>query len=104
MTAPSHALEPTLDVGAAARLARRSPETVRRWVWSGKLAASRHGRRLVFARDDLAALLITLGADTSPITLAECLLTHDVLVTADAGLRRLVADHRWVIGPDTYQR
>ena len=45
-----------LDVQAAAALARRNPETVRRWVWSGRLAAQRCGRRLVVARADVEAL------------------------------------------------
>lgn len=45
-----------LDVRAAAALARRNPETVRRWVWSGRLAAQRRGRRILVARRDVEAL------------------------------------------------
>lgn len=45
-----------LDVRHAAALVGRHPETVRRWVWSGRLAASRSGHRLLVARADLEAL------------------------------------------------
>lgn len=31
----------------------RAPETIRRWVWSGRLAAQKRGNRLVVARKDL---------------------------------------------------
>lgn len=51
-----------LDVQEAAQLAARSPETIRRWIWSGRLAAKRSGRRLLIARDDLAALVAEDGA------------------------------------------
>lgn len=70
MTARDAHQEPLLDVNHAARLARRSPETVRRWVWSGKLAARRQGRRLMISHDDLAAVVAEHGASTAP-TLAE---------------------------------
>lgn len=59
-----------LDVSEAARVAHRSPETVRRWVWSGKLAASRHGRRLMIARADLAHLITPPGTGMA-LSLAE---------------------------------
>ncbi len=39
--------EDLLDVRRAAALAGRHPETVRRWVWSGRLAARRQGNRLL---------------------------------------------------------
>lgn len=45
-----------LDVAAAAALVSRTPETVRRWVWSGRLPAQRQGRRLMVARDDVLRL------------------------------------------------
>ena len=45
-----------LEVRRAAALVGRHPETVRRWVWSGRLAARRSGHRLLVARDDLEAL------------------------------------------------
>lgn len=40
-----------LDVREVAQLARRTPETVRRWIWSGRLPARRHGNKLLVARD-----------------------------------------------------
>lgn len=39
-----------MDVREAARLVGRSPETVRRWIWSGRLSAMRQGNRLLMAR------------------------------------------------------
>ncbi len=42
-----------LTVREAADEAGRSPETIRRWVWSGRLPAAREGNRLVVARGDL---------------------------------------------------
>ena len=57
-----------LDVRGAAALVRRHPETVRRWVWSGRLAARREGGRLVVARRDVEALA---GRRAVAMTLAE---------------------------------
>jgi excisionase family DNA binding protein len=48
--------EEMLDVRAAAALAGRHPETIRRWVWSGRLPARRVGNRLLVARGDVEAL------------------------------------------------
>jgi Helix-turn-helix domain len=45
-----------LDVRAAARLAGRTTETIRRWVWSGRLSARKRGSRLVVSRGDVEAL------------------------------------------------
>ena len=45
-----------LDVRRAAALAGRHPETVRRWVWSGRIGARREGGRLLVARGDVEAL------------------------------------------------
>jgi hypothetical protein len=52
-----------IDVGSAAALVGRHPETVRRWVWSGRLSAERRGRRLLVARGELLAMA---GSDTVP--------------------------------------
>lgn len=46
-----------LEVRRAAALVGRHPETVRRWVWSGRLAARRSGHRLLVARADIEALV-----------------------------------------------
>jgi excisionase family DNA binding protein len=45
-----------LSVREAAQLAGRTPETVRRWVWSGRLPARRDGNRLLVARADVMRL------------------------------------------------
>ncbi len=45
-----------VGVPEAAGLASRTPETIRRWVWSGRLEAQRQGRRLLVARDDVLRL------------------------------------------------
>lgn len=51
-----------LEVRSAAALAGRHPETVRRWVWSGRLPALRRGNRLLVARADVEALAGTSAA------------------------------------------
>jgi excisionase family DNA binding protein len=52
-----------LPVREAAAYAGRTAETVRRWVWSGRLPARRHGNRLLVARRDLDALLQAPAAE-----------------------------------------
>ncbi|GAC1344360.1 MAG: hypothetical protein NVSMB29_17910 [Candidatus Dormibacteria bacterium] len=42
-----------LTVREAARRVGRTPETVRRWVWSGRLTATKRGNRLLVTRADL---------------------------------------------------
>ena len=59
-----------LDVQEAARLVRRTPETVRRWVWSGRLPARRQSNKLFVARRDLEQLLQGRAAG-SPLTIQE---------------------------------
>lgn len=51
-----------LDVREAADYVDRTPETVRRWVWSGRLPAVRSGNRLLVRRADLDALTGTRHA------------------------------------------
>jgi len=51
-----------LDIRAAALLTGRSAETVRRWVWSGRLRARKRGKRLFVLRGDLEAVSGTSGA------------------------------------------
>lgn len=57
-----------LDVRAAARLAGRTTETIRRWVWSGRLSARKRGSRLVISRGDVEALA---GPQKGSISLGE---------------------------------
>jgi excisionase family DNA binding protein len=42
-----------ISVQDAARLAGRSPETIRRWVWSGRVHAIKQGNKLLLRRSDL---------------------------------------------------
>ncbi len=45
-----------VDVREAAGLTHRAPETIRRWVWNGRLPATKQGNRLLIARDLVTAL------------------------------------------------
>lgn len=45
-----------VDVREAAELVGRTPETVRRWVWSGRIDAVKHGNKLLVRRDVLLEL------------------------------------------------
>jgi excisionase family DNA binding protein len=60
-----------IDVASAAAIAGRSAETVRRWVWSGRLRAHKSGKKLMIVRADLERLLKADGS--SKPTLAEWL-------------------------------
>ncbi len=46
-----------IDIREAAELTSRSAETVRRWVWGGRLPAERQGRRLLVAKDDVLRIV-----------------------------------------------
>jgi len=48
--------EAELTVREAARLCGRNPETIRRWIWDGKLPARKLGNQLYVARDEVARL------------------------------------------------
>jgi len=61
-----------LDVIAAAAVAGRSAETVRRWVWSGRLKAHKRGNKLLIERSDLDRLLKS-STRQNPLTLAQWL-------------------------------
>src|SRR5579864_3354059 len=58
-----------LDVKAAALVAGRTAETIRRWVWSGRLSARRRGKRLIVSRGDVEAL--AGGDGRRPLSLDE---------------------------------
>ena len=45
----------------AASLTGRSPETIRRWVWSGRLRAGKRGNKIFIDRGDLEAAAGTVG-------------------------------------------
>jgi excisionase family DNA binding protein len=59
-----------LDVREAAQVVGRTAETVRRWVWSGRLPARRQGNRLLVARSDLEAL-VRPRSGAAPISLRD---------------------------------
>lgn len=44
-----------ISVREAARECGRNPETVRRWIWGGKLPAEKLGNQLFIKRGDLAS-------------------------------------------------
>jgi excisionase family DNA binding protein len=56
-----HSAADELDIAAAAEVAGRSAETLRRWVWSGRLRARKRGNKLLIARSDLDRLLGSSG-------------------------------------------
>lgn len=56
-----------IDVRSAAKLVDRHPETVRRWVWAGRLQARRQGNRLLLARADVEAVLASEGRSVSDL-------------------------------------
>lgn len=49
-------LEGFITVREAARECERSPETIRRWVWDGKLRAEKVGGQLFVRKSDLGRL------------------------------------------------
>lgn len=49
-----------IDVHEAADLVHRTPETVRRWVWSGRVPAVKKGQKLFVPR---RAVLAATGAE-----------------------------------------
>lgn len=54
-----------LTVPEAARRTGRNPETIRRWIRSGRLRASKVGTQHVIEESDLAA--VTGDGDTTPL-------------------------------------
>jgi len=72
-----------LDVRETASLVGRSPETVRRWIWSGRLSARRHGNKLLVTRQ--AAEQLAHGpAAHDPLTLKDWAKTVEKLRRAGA--------------------
>jgi excisionase family DNA binding protein len=83
-----------VDVQEAAALTRRTPETVRRWVWSGKIEAVKSGNKLYVAK---AAVLDESGDSSAPgLSLAEwaAQLTSDRRGRAGRSARDLIAEDR----------
>lgn len=42
-----------VDVNEAAKRARRTPETIRRWVWTGRVKAVKQGNKLFLPLSDI---------------------------------------------------
>jgi len=53
-----------VDVREAAELSRRTPETIRRWVWSGRLRSVKNGNKLYVPRADVT--LVSEGTGDAP--------------------------------------
>lgn len=51
-------MEDFITVKQAARECHRTSETVRRWIWEGKLPAQKLGNQLFVKRDELARLTL----------------------------------------------
>ncbi len=84
-----------LGIREAAALAGRHPETVRRWVWSGRLPARRDGNRLLVTRSDLEAIAGRRGAPISLATWAErSAAARDAVAGAGTSSAALVLEDR----------
>jgi len=59
-----------LDVREAAATTRRTPETIRRWVWTGRVTSVKRGNRLLVPRAEVEALVAESGDLTPGPTLA----------------------------------
>ena len=57
-----------LEVRAAADYVGRTPETVRRWVWSGRVSSVRRGNRLLVPRSELDGAVAPRHPSTPPVT------------------------------------
>ncbi len=58
-----------IDVREAASTTRRTPETIRRWVWTGRVTSVKRGNRLLVPRAEVEALVARPGhadAETRP--------------------------------------
>jgi excisionase family DNA binding protein len=82
--------EGLIDIRQAAELTGRHPETIRRWVWSGRLQAERRGRQLLVAEADVRALA---GGSDDAISLADwARMARAVRTHATGPTRRTAAD------------
>src|SRR6266508_662196 len=94
MAQPESDDETMIDVRRAAVLVGRHPETIRRWVWSGRLAARRRNNRLFLTRDEVEAVARQEAARSSlrawqdAELLAPRLLLEEVSNALLTGIRR----------------
>jgi hypothetical protein len=54
-----------VDVREAAAMVRRTPEPVRRWIWTGRVPAVKYGNKLLLRRSDM---LDRSGSGDRPFT------------------------------------
>ncbi|MBO9524016.1 MAG: helix-turn-helix domain-containing protein [Nocardioidaceae bacterium] len=94
-----------VDVREAARLASRSPETIRRWVWSGKVHAVKDGTKLLIPRREVELQAVPEGGESrSTMTLAEWIAVRDERVarrpaaTPGASARDILLEERYERG------
>ena len=84
--------EPDLvDIRQAAADTGRSPETVRRWVWSGKLNATKRGNRLLIDRAELERFFRE-RREEAPVGLAAWAAERDEAARQEAAVRGSAAD------------
>ena len=87
-----------VGIREAATLVERTPETVRRWVWSGRLPAVKKGNRLLVNRADLREVATGQSAPDGPaLTLAEWRATvaeHLIRKTGRTASDLVLADRR----------
>lgn len=87
-----------VDVREAARLAGRTPETVRRWTWTGRLRAVKDGNRLLVSKAEVLHLAGATAPSPSSLgpTLKEWAETvmHDRQGDRGASAADLVLDDR----------
>jgi excisionase family DNA binding protein len=68
---PDEVAESSISVRDAARLLGRHPETIRRWVWTGRVRARRHGNRLLLDRAEIDAAAARDGTSRHAMSLAD---------------------------------
>ena len=74
-----------VTVREAAELAGRTPETIRRWVWSGRLAAQRDGGRLLVERAEVQRIARGAPGDGSPEPISLSAWAAEVRATRGVG-------------------
>jgi len=68
---PKEVAESSISVRDAARLLGRHPETIRRWVWTGRVRARRDGNRLLLDRAEIDAAATRDGTSRHAMSLAD---------------------------------
>lgn len=82
-----------LTVPQAARLARKNPETIRRWIREGRLRARKVGMQLTIEESDLEAALRTGGELPLPRGWGRRTHTGEPMPNVVAIIRRQRQDH-----------